>query len=125
MADFIYRGKTLEELKALSLKEFALILPARQRRTLLRGLKPSHKILLEKLKDAKKPIKTHVRDAIILPEMIGKTVSIYNGKQYIPLIIGVDMIGHFLGEFSLTRNSVKHSAPGVGATKSSAAVSVR
>lgn len=125
MAEFKYRGKTLEELQNLSLKDFAYLLPSRQRRSLLRGLKPQQKKLLKRLKQATKPVKTHVRDAIIIPEMVGKTISIHNGKEYATIKIEQDMLGHLIGEFALTRKSVKHSAPGVGATKSSAAVSVR
>lgn len=115
----------MEELKKLSLKEFASLLPARQRRSLLRGLKPQHKKFLDNLRAAKKIPKTHLRNLIILPEMAGKIISIHNGKEYTQIKIDIEMLGHYLGEFALTRKSVAHSAPGVGATKSSAAVSVR
>lgn len=125
LKEFIYRGKSLEELKKMSLKEFVALLPSRQRRSLMRGLKPEHKNLLQNLKVSSKPVKTQLRNMIILPEMIGKTVSVYNGKEYIPVRIEMDMLGHYLSEFTLTRKSVKHSAPGIGATKSSSAVSVR
>ncbi|MAG45376.1 MAG: 30S ribosomal protein S19 [Nanoarchaeota archaeon] len=125
LKEFTYRGKTLEELQKLSLKEFVALLPARSRRSLARGLKPQQKKLLENLKVSKKPVKTHLRNAIIIPEMVGKMIFIYNGKEYTQIKIEPEMIGHYLGEFALTRKSVAHSAPGVGATKSSAAVSVR
>jgi len=62
---------------------------------------------------------------IIVPEMIGKRIMIHNGKTFQEITINVEMIGRYLGEFVLTRQKVAHSAPGVGATKSSAAVSVR
>src|SRR3989338_1340717 len=120
-----YRGKTLEELRNLSIKEFAALLPARQRRPLLRGFKPEQKKFLQKLKISQKPVKTHLRNTIIVPEMVGRSISVYNGKEYFQVKIEIDMLGHYIGEFALTRKSVKHSAPGVGATKSSAAVSVR
>jgi len=120
-----YRGKTLEELRNLSIKEFAALLPARQRRSLLRGFKPEQKKFLQKLKISQKPVKTHLRNTIIVPEMVGRSISVYNGKEYFQVKIEIDMLGHYIGEFALTRKSVKHSAPGVGATKSSAAVSVR
>ncbi len=123
--EFIYKGKTLEELNNMNVKEFAELLPSRQRRSLIRGLNPEHKKLLQMLKTSPKPVKTHLRNAIILPEMIGKSIMLYNGKEFVPVRVEADMIGHYLGEFALTRKSVKHSAPGVGATKSSAAVSVR
>lgn len=125
MQDFTYRGKTLEELKEFSIKEFAALLPARQRRSLLRGLKSEQKKFLQKLRASQKPVKTHLRNTIIIPEMVGKSILVYNGKEFLPARIEVDMLGHYIGEFVLTRKSVKHSAPGVGATKSSAAVSVR
>ena len=120
-----YRGKTLDELKNLSIKEFAMLLPSRQRRSLIRGLKPEHKKFLNKLKASSSPVKTHLRNMILLPEMVGKNILLYNGKEYVTVRVEADMLGHCIGEFALTRKSVKHSAPGVGATKSSAAVSVR
>ncbi len=123
--NLIYRGKTLDELKNLSIKEFAALLPARQRRSLIRGLKPEQKKFLQKLKISSKPVRTHLRNTIIIPEMVGKSITVYNGKEFIPVRMEVDMLGRYIGEFALTRKSVKHSAPGVGATKSSAAVSVR
>lgn len=115
----------MDELKSLSIKEFAMLLPARQRRSLTRGLKTEQKKFLNKLKNSSGQVKTHLRDTVIIPEMIGKMILVYNGKEYVPVKIEMDMLGHCIGEFVLTRKSVKHSAPGVGATKSSAAVSVR
>ena len=122
---FTYRGKTLEELQAMSIKEFAELLPARRRRTIKRGFTEAQKIFLKKLEKSSKDIKTQCRDMIILPSMVGKTIKIHNGKAYVPLTIQDEMIGFVLGEFVMTRNRVAHSAPGVGATKSSASVSVR
>jgi len=123
--EFVFKGKSLEELRNLDTKEFAALLPARQRRSLLRGIRPEQKKLLQKLKISQKPVKTHLRNTIIIPEMVGKNIMVYNGKLFAPVKVEIDMLGHYLGEFALTRKSVKHSAPGVGATKSSAAVSVR
>ena len=123
--EFTYRGKTVEELKKLSLNEVAELLPARQRRKLKRGLTDQQKILLEKIKKNESNIETHCRDAIILPDMVGITIKVYSGKEFIPVIIIDEMIGHYLGEFVLTRNRVEHSAPGIGATRSSAALSVK
>ena len=127
---FTYRGKTVEELQKMDLKEFAKLVPARQRRTLLRDFTDAQKRLLEKVKKAKngkykKTIRTHCRDMIILPEMIGLKILIHKGKEFVPVVITEDMMGHYLGEMTLTRNRVAHSAPGVGATKSSAAFSVK
>lgn len=123
--EFTFRGKTLEELKKLSLNEVAQLLPARQRRSLKRGLTEQQKILLKKIKKNENNIETHCRDAIILPEMIGGTIRVHNGKELVPVIIVEDMIGHYLGEFSMTRKRGEHSAPGIGATKSSSALSVK
>jgi small subunit ribosomal protein S19 len=121
---FTYRGKTLEELQTLTTKELASLLPSRQRRNLRRGLDPTKKKLISDLKAGDNK-KTHLRDMIILPEFVGKTIRIHNGKEFIPIIIQEEMIGHYLGEFALTRKKTAHNAPGVGATKSSSALSVK
>jgi small subunit ribosomal protein S19 len=123
--EFTYRGKTLEELKGLSLNELGVLLPSRQRRSIKRGLTDQQKILLKKIKKNESNIETHCRDAIILPEMVGKGIKVHNGKELVPVMIVEDMIGHYLGEFAPTRNRVQHSAPGIGATRSSAALSVK
>ncbi len=127
---FTYRGKTLEELKKMNLKDFAQLVPARKRRSLLRGFSEKQKKLLEKIRKAnegkyKKLIKTHCRDMIVLPEMVGLKIMIHQGKEFVPVIITEEMIGNYFGEMALTRKQIKHSAPGVGATKSSAAFSVK
>lgn len=122
---FEFRGKSIEELKQMTEQEFASLLPARQRRSLTRGMPEQHKKLLENLKGGKNNCKTHCRDMIILPIMVGKTIRIHRGNRFEPVIIQEEMIGHYLGEFMLTRNRVSHSAPGIGATKSSAALSVK
>ena len=123
--EFTYRGKTSDELTKLSLNEFALLLPSRQRRSLKRGFTDQQKQLLKKIKNNEKNIETHCRDFIILPEMIGKTIKVHQGKEFVPVMIEPDMIGHCLGEFALTRRRVEHSAPGIGATRSSASLSVK
>ena len=123
--EFTYYGKKLEELKQLSLEELSKLMPARQRRSLKRGLSEQQKKLVAKMKIAKKPVKTHCRNMIILPEMVGKLIQVYNGKLFVSVQLTDEMIGHCLGEFVLTRQKVKHSAPGIGATKSSAAMSVK
>ena|SRR3989344_8144896 len=123
--EFKYYGKKLEELKQMSLDDVIKLMPARQRRSLKRGLTEQQKKFLAKLKTSKKPVKTHCRDMIIIPEMVGKLVQVHNGKLFIPVQLTDEMIGHYLGEFALTRQKVKHSAPGIGATKSSAAMSVK
>lgn len=116
---FTYKGKTTEQLQKMSLEEFTKLLPSRQRRSILRGFNEKQKKLIEKLRKSEKPVRTHCRDMIILPEMIGKKVAIHNGKEWLVIELKQEMVGHLLGEFALTRKQVKHSAPGVGATKSS------
>lgn len=64
-------------------------------------------------------VKTHIRDMIVLPEMIGSVVGVYNGKSFNTVEIRPEMLGHYLGEFSITYKPVKHGRPGVGATHSS------
>jgi len=123
--EFTYKGKTLEELKKMSIDELAEILPARQRRSLKRGFTEYQKKLLKKIRKGEKNIKTHCRDMIILPEMVGLTIKVHNGKEFVDVKIVPEMIGHYLGEFALTRKKVEHSAPGIGATRSSAALSVK
>ncbi|MCG2873535.1 MAG: 30S ribosomal protein S19 [Acidilobus sp.] len=122
---FRYRGKSLEELLSMSLDEFVQLLPARQRRSLMRGLTPAQRRLLNKIRALRKAgksdvmIKTHVRDMIILPEMVGLTIAVYNGKEYVPVRVTPEMIGHRLGEFSHTTKLVHHGEPGLKASKSS------
>lgn len=123
--EFTLKGKTTEELKKLSVNELAQLLTSRQRRTLKRGFTEQQKILLKKLRANGKNLETHCRDIIILPEMVGKTIKVHRGKEFVPVAIEADMIGHYLGEFVLTRKKVTHSAPGIGATRSSASLSVK
>lgn len=119
--EFRYRGKTLEELREMRLEELIELLPARARRTLKRGLTRVQYKLLKDIEKAKEGevVKTHCRNMIILPSFVGKTIGVHNGKEFVPVTIQPEMIGHYLGEFALTRKRVKHSGPGVGATRSS------
>lgn len=116
---FTYKGKTSEELKQMSLEEFARLIPSRQRRSLLRGLSEKHKKFLKRLRESEKPVRTHLRNFIVIPEMIDKKILVHNGKEWEPIDIGVEMVGKRLGQFVPTRKRVMHSSPGVGATKSS------
>ncbi|HUW43614.1 MAG TPA: 30S ribosomal protein S19 [Bacillota bacterium] len=117
--DFTYRGKTLEDLKKLDVREFAKYLRSRQRRNVLRQFqKIENFISSAKTKMNKnKPIRTHQRDLTIVPEMIGMKIFVYNGKTFMPVDIVGEMLGHKIGEFALTRGRVKHGKSGVGATK--------
>ncbi len=125
--EFTYRGYTLEQLQSMSMDEFITLLPSRHRRSLQRGLSPEQRILLENVRKAKEAIKrgekmvvkTHSRDMVILPEMVGLTIHVHNGKEFIPVEIKPEMIGHYLGEFAITNKPVKHGTPGIGATRSS------
>jgi small subunit ribosomal protein S19 len=119
--EFTFRGYTLPQLQELTLHEVVDLLPARSRRSFKRGFNPAQEAFMERMK--KTPVggrlTTHCRDIVVLPSFIGKTIGIYNGKMFMDIEMKPEMIGHFLGEFSPTRKSVKHSGPGVGATRSS------
>ncbi|MCK4429354.1 MAG: 30S ribosomal protein S19 [Candidatus Aenigmarchaeota archaeon] len=119
MPEFLYRGKKVEELKR---DEFVDLLPSRERRKFRRGLpEQEEKLLLrlDKFKDqkGKRFVKTHCRDLVILPELIGHRIGIYNGKEYVAVDIVAEMIGHRLGEFALTRKRLQHGSAGIGASK--------
>lgn len=116
--EFKYRGYTLAKLKKMKIEDLAGLLPARQRRKLKRNLREGEEKLMARI-TTKEGVKTHLRDAIVLPSMVGKTVGIHNGKGFEYVEIKTEMIGHYLGEFALTRNRVSHGAAGVGATRSS------
>ena len=122
--EYTYRGRTLGELQSLSLNELSKLLPTKGRRRIKRGLSDSQKLILTKLR-AGKNVKTHRRDMVILPEMVGKLIKVYNGKSFVPISIEPEMIGHLFGEFVLTRKRVTHNSPGVGATRSSSNISVK
>jgi small subunit ribosomal protein S19 len=117
--EFMYRGYTLAKLKKMSLGDLADLLGARQRRKLKRELRSGEEKLLERSKTDKESVKTHLRDAIILPSMVGQKIGIHNGKSFEFVEIKTEMIGHYLGEFALTRKKVLHGSAGVGATRSS------
>ena len=120
MAKFEFRGKTLEEIKSMSVEEFSKIIPSRDRRALKRGFTEKEKKLLEKIrKNPGKFHRTRCREMVIIPEMVGIKMGIHNGKEYVIVEVKPEMLGHRLGEFTMTRKPVKHSAPGFGATRSS------
>ncbi len=117
--EFTYRGYTMEELLKLPFAEIIELLPARARRTYIRGLNPEQESFVRRIRASDGPVRTHRREIPILPEFVGKTVQIYNGKEFMTVDIKPEMIGHYLGEFALTRKGVRHSGLGVGATRSS------
>jgi small subunit ribosomal protein S19 len=122
---FTYRGHTLDELQEMTLDEVAELLPARQRRTIERGLSVEQEKLLEKARNAGEeetandPIRTHLRGMPVVPAFVGLTFAVHNGQAFERVNIEPEMLGHYLGEFQLTRNSVEHGQAGIGATRSS------
>lgn len=123
-----FRGKTVEELKAMSLEQFVKIIPSHQRRTLSR-MSTKLKNFLEGLRrrkaKGKKIFKTHLREMIIVPEMLDLEFLVYNGKDWTKVIPQLTMLGHRLGDYSITTKLVKHSGPGIGATRGSKAVELK
>jgi len=119
--EFKYRGKTIEELQKLDVREFANLVKSRERRNILRNFQKMEDFvkLAKKKIESKKAIRTHARDIIIVPQMIGMKISVYNGQNFLPFEVTGEMLGHKFGEFSLTRAKIKHSKMGVGATKGS------
>jgi small subunit ribosomal protein S19 len=123
--EFTYRGHTLEELQEMSVDEVAALLPARTRRSIERGLSAEKEKLLESAREADSettandPIRTHLRDMPILPEMVGLTFAVHTGQSFERVRVEPEMIGHYLGEFQLTRTEVEHGQAGIGATRSS------
>jgi small subunit ribosomal protein S19 len=117
--EITYRGYTIPDLKKMSFQEFTDLLPASQRRKINRGFTEDHKKLIQRVKDGRTMIRTHLRDMIILPEMIGIDLEIHDGKKFNRVTVQPEMIGHYIGEYSLTRNIVRHGSAGVGATRSS------
>lgn len=119
--EFTYRGHNLEELKALPQEELVALMPSRMRRCFRRGLGEDREHLLKRVEKAGEDaqLRTHLRDMPILPSFVGKTFMVHNGKEFTRVDVVADMIGHYLGEFAPTRKSVKHTGPGVGATRGS------
>ena len=119
--EFTYHGLSKEELANIPNEKLFKLFTARARRSFTRGINDDKRKLMEEMKDKnnKNPIKTHLRDVIILPYMIGKTVQVFSGKEFVPIIITIQMVGHYLGEYVITNKRVNHGAPGVGASRSS------
>jgi len=117
--EFTFKGKTIEELQKLDVREFTKFLPSRRKRTVLRNFQEIEEFInRSKEKIAKgKMIKTHNRSLIVVPQMIGMKIQIHAGNKFVPIEIIGEMLGHMFGEFALTRGKVKHSSAGVGGTK--------
>ncbi|CAK9271855.1 unnamed protein product [Sphagnum jensenii] len=125
---FTFRGVDLDALLDMSSDELVELFHARARRRFQRGLKRKPMALIKKLRKAKReapagekpePVRTHLRNMIIVPEMIGSVIGVYNGKTFNQVEIKPEMIGHYLAEFSISYKPVKHGRPGIGATHSS------
>lgn len=117
--EYTYRGNTIEQLQTLSYEEFAKLLPAKERRSIKRGLSDGQKYILQQFRDGRESIRTHYRNMIIFPEMVGRNIEVYNGTKFVKIEIQPEMVGHRFGEFALTRSKVSHGSAGVGATRSS------
>ncbi|MDP6641092.1 MAG: 30S ribosomal protein S19 [Nitrososphaerales archaeon] len=122
--EFKYRGYNIEQLNAMSIEQFLHLLPSRQRRSLNRSISEEKRKLLAELRQTKeksnnKPIRTHIRDMIVLPYLVGLTIHVHNGKEFIALEVKPQMVGHYLGEYVITNKKVVHGTPGIGASRSS------
>lgn len=116
--EYTYHGYNLEALQAMSMEELLPLMPSGARRKVLRGFTAGEKDVRAKIA-ADDGVRTHIRSMIILPEMVGKKVAIYSGKEFVEVEIPVEGIFHYFGEFALTRKKVSHGSAGVGATRSS------
>lgn len=120
-----YKGKTIEELQTLEVREFANFVGSRQRRTILRNFQELEDFVKRAKKkiEKEKKVRTHHRDLVVVPQLVGMRIHIYNGREFVPVDITMEMLGHKFGEFAPTRTRTKHTKAGVGATKGSRAKS--
>ncbi|SVA29479.1 uncharacterized protein METZ01_LOCUS82333 [marine metagenome] len=121
---FTFHGLSTEETESLTGEKLFDLLSSRARRSLKRGINDQKRKLIGEIKMKKAgklnaDIKTHLRDLIILPYMTGVAVNVFSGKEFVPIVITTEMIGHYLGEYVITNKRVSHGAPGVGASRSS------
>ena len=128
---FTYRGKTLEEMQSMGLHQLSELMPSRARKSLKKGF---NKYLMKKIEKAlevkkmgkfPKAIRTHCRDTIIIPQMVGFLFAVYKGNSFETIEIKQEMLGHYLGEMVMTRKRVTHGKAGIGATRSSTAITAR
>jgi len=122
--EFRYRGRTMEELNSMSTEAMLSLFTSRARRTLNRGVSEEKRKLLEDARAIKEGrvqggIKTHARDMLILPTMVGLTIGVHNGREFVPLEVKPEMLGRYLGEFVITNKKVVHGTPGIGSSRSS------
>jgi small subunit ribosomal protein S19 len=117
--EFTYRGYKIDELKAMGMSELLPLMPARARRKIVRGFSRGEETLLAKVREGDEKIRTHLREMIVMPEMVGKSIEIYNGKEFMKVEFQPEAVFHYLGEFALTRKRVSHGSAGIGATRGS------
>lgn len=112
-----FKGVKTQDLNKIPNDQLLKLVNSRARRSLKRGQTYDQKLLTEKIDDALKlkdegkefkQIKTHSRDAIIIPKMVGLIIGVHNGIKFEPVDIKPEMVGHYLGEFALTRKRVVH-----------------
>ena len=116
---FKFRGKTIEELQQLDVREFAKLLRARPRRTALRNFNEIEDFVnrAKKKVSKNKHVKTHKRDLVVVPAMVGMRIQVYSGNKFVPVDITGEMLGYKFGEFAPTRTKASHTKSGVGGTK--------
>jgi small subunit ribosomal protein S19 len=117
--EFTYRGLKMEDLQKMGPAELIPVMPSRVRRKMKRGLTRNEENLLTVVRKGKESVKTHLRDMVIMPEMVGRIFEVYNGKEFLKVEIQPEAVFHYLGEFALTRRKVTHGSAGIGATRSS------
>lgn len=117
--EFTYHGFTIGDLQNMAVSDLVPVMPSRARRKIRRGLTRNEEKLLESIRKGEGRVRTHLRDMIILPEMVGKSIEIHSGKEFQKVELPPESVFHYLGEFALTRRRVNHGAAGIGATRSS------
>ncbi|MFH1257590.1 MAG: ribosomal protein S19 family protein [Candidatus Micrarchaeota archaeon] len=123
---FTFRGMEIEEARKLPLEKFLQLIPTKVRRS-MRRMAAKIKIFISHMRkrDPKKPMRTHLREMVIIPEMLDRRFQVYNGKDWIDVQVTLPMLGRRLGEFSIPIKLVKHSGPGIGATRGSKSVELK
>ncbi len=106
--EVFWQGMTEEEVKGLSSDDFVSRIPARQRRSMKRGHTEAEKKLLKKVEAGESNIKTHCRTLVLTPALLGKTIAVYTGKKFEDVTVTLEMLGHCIGEFALTRKAAVH-----------------
>lgn len=117
--EFTYRGFSVDELKQMGQGELTALMPARVRRKIKRGFTRDEEKLLSDIREGDAKIRTHLRSMVVMPEMIGRSLEVHNGKEFVKVDIQPESVFHYLGEFALTRRRVAHGSAGIGATRSS------